>query len=56
MRRIKFVPSPLSTKLKRFSYSHDAHTKNIAQLLPSRAGKCEEGAIGERSDGGAKPG
>ena len=29
---------------------------NIAQPLPSHQGNCEEGAIGERSDGGAKPG
>ena len=29
---------------------------NGAQPLPSLQGNCEEGAIGERSDGGAKPG
>ena len=27
-----------------------------AQPFPSLVGNCEEGAIGERSDGGAKPG
>ena len=29
---------------------------HVAQPLPSHQGNCEEGAIGERSDGGAKPG
>ncbi len=30
--------------------------ENNVQPLPSLVGNCEEGAIGERSDGGAKPG